>query len=161
MAIRRLSEFVQLGKLPLAEFTAQVPYPVLVMSATSEVLDGQDRPEETATRTRLADGALERMVIAFEPRPGSSGAVILVGRGPSSDVVLPFETISRTHAQISRVGRDLVVTDQRSKNGSWLNGERLEPLKPYVAKDGDRLKMGDLEGVVLLPGSFYQTVREH
>lgn len=52
-----------------------------------------------------------------------AGAV-LIGRDPTSDVVLPSAAVSRFHLRIERVGESLVLLDQ-SSNGTYVDGDRV------------------------------------
>src|SRR5687767_2813132 len=65
--------------------------------------------------------------------------VIHVGRGLSADVRLDDATVSRKHAVIVRRSEAVVVLDDRSMNGVWVNGERIteSPLE-----DGDEIMLG-------------------
>ena len=65
--------------------------------------------------------------------------VIHVGRGLSADVRLDDATVSRKHAVIVRRDDGVVVLDDRSMNGVWVNGERVTeaPLQ-----DGDEILLG-------------------
>jgi hypothetical protein len=69
-------------------------------------------------------------------------APLTVGRQPSSDVALTWDDeVSRTHADIERIG-DVwtVVDDGRSRNGSYVNGERVHGRRPL--RHGDVLAFG-------------------
>jgi hypothetical protein len=59
-------------------------------------------------------------------RIADEGKALAIGRDPGCDIVVAHESVSRRHAQI--VGNRLVwtVTDQGSKNGIRLDGERVE-----------------------------------
>jgi len=65
-----------------------------------------------------------------------------VGRDRSSDLVLDWdEQVSRLHAQLERVEEDwTVVDDGLSRNGTFLNGERLSGRRRLT--DGDTLSFG-------------------
>jgi transcriptional regulator with AAA-type ATPase domain len=63
----------------------------------------------------------------------------LVGSSPSADLVLPVRGISRRHARLVAVGEAVVVEDQGSKNGTFLNGARISR---EVAVAGDALRFG-------------------
>lgn len=52
--------------------------------------------------------------------------------------------VSRQHAVLRRRGTHLVVSDMGSTNGTFLNGEQLEPGKEYVVRNGDHLSLGML-----------------
>ncbi len=75
----------------------------------------------------------DRRVIPLE------GEVTHLGRGLSADVRLDDATVSRKHAVIVRRGADLVILDDRSMNGVWLNGERVTEA---VLNDGDDIRLG-------------------
>ena len=52
------------------------------------------------------------------------------------------EQVSRLHAEIERIGGEWTVADDGlSRNGSFLNGERVS--RPAAARDGDELRFGD------------------
>jgi hypothetical protein len=58
-----------------------------------------------------------------------SGAVaerLLVGRAPESDIELCDETVSRRHAELLWRSGTWVVHDVGSRNGTMLNGRRIE-----------------------------------
>lgn len=52
--------------------------------------------------------------------------VTTVGRHPDADIFFDDVTVSRRHAEITRVGRAFEVVDQRSLNGTYVNGERVD-----------------------------------
>lgn len=48
-------------------------------------------------------------------------------------------SVSRKHAVISREGEDIFITDLKSTNGTYLNGNRIEPNKPYQLSINDEV----------------------
>ena len=62
-----------------------------------------------------------------------------IGRGLSAEVRLDDATVSRKHAMILRRGDDVVILDDRSMNGVWVNGERITEA---VLADGDEIVLG-------------------
>lgn len=52
--------------------------------------------------------------------------------------------VSRQHAAITPHGRAYVITDLESTNGTWVNQEKLVPLRPYMLRSGDQLQLGQL-----------------
>jgi pSer/pThr/pTyr-binding forkhead associated (FHA) protein len=72
------------------------------------------------------------------------GERITLGRRPSNDVVLDWDTeISRVHAALERLGDDwTVVDDGLSRNGTYLNGNRVSSRQRL--RDGDVLTVGDV-----------------
>jgi hypothetical protein len=63
----------------------------------------------------------------------------VVGRDPSSDILIADRQISRRHAEIVRTGGDFVLRDCASKNGTFVNGERVEG--DFVLEDGDEIQL--------------------
>ncbi|MEV7693540.1 FHA domain-containing protein [Microbacterium sp. NPDC089189] len=52
--------------------------------------------------------------------------VTTVGRHPDADIFFDDVTVSRRHAEITRVGSSFEIVDQRSLNGTYVNGERVD-----------------------------------
>lgn len=52
--------------------------------------------------------------------------VTTVGRHPEADIFFDDVTVSRRHAEITRSGSAFEIVDQRSLNGSYVNGERVD-----------------------------------
>ncbi len=62
-----------------------------------------------------------------------------IGRHPESDIFLDDVTVSRRHAIVSQQGRGMVVEDNGSLNGTYVNGERVERRELAT---GDELQIG-------------------
>ena len=77
----------------------------------------------------LADGG--RVVLGPEP--------ITIGRLPESAVMVTDPNASRRHAEIRRVGTDVVVVDLNSTNGTRVNGANVRERKLV---DGDQIVIG-------------------
>jgi hypothetical protein len=64
-----------------------------------------------------------------------------LGTDPANDLTLPADpTVSRLHAALERYGADWCVRDLDSRNGTFVNGQRVwreRPLRP-----GDELRVG-------------------
>jgi hypothetical protein len=52
--------------------------------------------------------------------------VTTVGRHPEADIFFDDVTVSRRHAEITRSGATFELVDQRSLNGTYVNGERVD-----------------------------------
>jgi len=52
--------------------------------------------------------------------------VTTVGRHPEADIFFDDVTVSRRHAEITRSGTAFEIVDQRSLNGTYVNGERVD-----------------------------------
>jgi hypothetical protein len=64
----------------------------------------------------------------------------ILGRGEASDITLPGELVSRSHARVSCQEGCHVLEDLGSSNGTFYNGSRLE--HPVELKDGDSFTIG-------------------
>jgi len=52
--------------------------------------------------------------------------VATVGRHPEADIFFDDVTVSRRHAEITRKPEGFEIVDQRSLNGSYVDGERVD-----------------------------------
>ncbi|MEL6307381.1 MAG: FHA domain-containing protein [Chloroflexota bacterium] len=52
--------------------------------------------------------------------------------------------VSRKHAMIIQDEGTLSIIDNKSANGTFLNGQKLAPEQPRVLRDGDELRLGHL-----------------
>jgi pSer/pThr/pTyr-binding forkhead associated (FHA) protein len=67
---------------------------------------------------------------------------ITVGRAVENDIVITSRRVSREHARLQREGWRVILEDQGSTNGTYLNQERV--LAPVALRDGDRVMVGDV-----------------
>ena len=65
---------------------------------------------------------------------------ICLGRSPENDVVLADQFCSSCHALIVAVEGGFVLRDKGSKNGSFVNGQRVEGERPL--RPGDEIVVG-------------------
>jgi sigma-B regulation protein RsbU (phosphoserine phosphatase) len=70
------------------------------------------------------------------------GDSAVLGRHPDCDVVLDVGAVSRQHARITKSGDDYLVEDLQSRNGTFLNGARVEGQAKL--SENDELKICDL-----------------
>ena len=63
----------------------------------------------------------------------------VLGRGVEDAIEIDLPTISRHHARIT-IGESAMLEDLRSKNGTWLKGERV--IEPARLADGDEIGLG-------------------
>jgi pSer/pThr/pTyr-binding forkhead associated (FHA) protein len=76
---------------------------------------------------------------------------VTIGRGEHNDFVLAGDAeVSRTHAQLELIGEWTLVDDGLSRNGSFLNGERIAGRQRLT--DGDVIRIGRTSIVFRAPG---------
>lgn len=70
-------------------------------------------------------------------------AVVTIGRDGERQICLPHHSVSRLHAQIVRQQSGYYVSDLRSSNGTFLNGQAI--TAPSLLLAGDVLRAGEIE----------------
>ena len=80
----------------------------------------------------LESGSTEKKVFPFYQR-------LTIGRHSSNDITLADRMVSKRHAVVGRVKGRIVVKDLDSRNGTFVNGEKVEKA---ILVSGDRLKIG-------------------
>lgn len=64
---------------------------------------------------------------------------ITVGRNPECDAQVRSPWVSRRHCLLTGEGHEVVVCDLDSRNGTWINGQRV---KSGRLKPGDEIAIG-------------------
>ena len=69
-----------------------------------------------------------------------------IGRAPGSDILLAKDNLtSRRHATIHYENGEYVLRDERSANGTFVNGQQLEEMTSRTLHDGDCVSIGGHE----------------
>lgn len=76
------------------------------------------------------------LVIPLSRRP------LIIGRDPRCGMVLSDPTVSARHALIQPTPHGYVLTDLGSRNGTFVNGQRVQQT---LLRGGERLRMGNTE----------------
>jgi len=105
-------------------------YPLLDHRSQSEAM-----PESAAP-----DG----QYLAFEDRGDMwlvpiTEKLLHLGRGFAADLRVQHPQVSRSHAIVVRHGRHARVLDDRSANGTWVNGRRIAAA---TLSEGDVIRLG-------------------
>jgi predicted component of type VI protein secretion system len=66
---------------------------------------------------------------------------VTIGRSSDADLVILDEKASRIHCGIRRWDGDFFIKDLKSRNGTFVNGERIELVK---LNHGDRIRVGSV-----------------
>lgn len=132
----------------------------LLVAVTERVTRPEPGPDETQRfmfRTLEAEqtdpGVPTDLQVAFaqaslewlQKSPTSANpftGMITAGRAINNDIVLAFPTLSALHLTFGRSGQAYTATDQRSTNGTWLNGRRLTERTPQPITPGDFFLVG-------------------
>ncbi len=66
---------------------------------------------------------------------------LTIGRTDQSQLVLTDSGLSRKNTTFFRDGDDILVVDEGSTNGTFLNGDQIDG-PPRIVRHGDELKIG-------------------
>jgi pSer/pThr/pTyr-binding forkhead associated (FHA) protein len=81
---------------------------------------------------------------------------LVIGRAETCDLRLNSDQISRLHCELRHESDGIVVRDLRSRNGTFVNGSRIEAATILVA--GDRLRVGGIEFELVVTPEVATTV---
>lgn len=129
------------GKLPAA---AQVQFQSGVR-APREQDDTHEIVNKAAVQYALQQGKASTSRLTLMKADGSETSFPLtrdtytVGRHRNNDIVISDPKVSSFHARIDRSAEGFVVVDLKSRNGSFINGRRVET---GALNNGDELRMG-------------------
>ena len=119
----------------------------LVLTAP-ESLDSFAGFVNTASReaTDILAGKGKLADVDVFPLSPAEGSEITIGR-EGADVVLPSSKISKLHA-VFAMGGGLPSLSDCSKNGTWLNGNRLKPREPVPVDAGDTMQFASVSATL-------------
>ena len=67
---------------------------------------------------------------------------VVLGRAPENDIQVEDKSISRFHLRIERRGGQYFIRDLGSKNGTFIEGARIEPEREYAVTEGMPIAVG-------------------
>jgi Inner membrane component of T3SS, cytoplasmic domain len=69
---------------------------------------------------------------AVETEIHLGGQTVRIGRDARNDVVLDDKTVTRFHAEVVRQGGHYFIADMNSRNGIWMNKQRIKGKAPLT-----------------------------
>jgi len=124
-----------------AEFDSHLFYTEIEATAISGAPSGPEEvPKEKRvyyllTRGRAAEGTVDERVYELK------GDQMVIGRLEDCDIYFRDQATSRHHAIVSIDGNTFSVVDNNSRNGVYVNGERI--TAPTILKENDILRVGE------------------
>lgn len=104
------------------------------------------RPSPQPTHEPPASERGFRLAITMDSRPFVTRSYpqeqVTIGRRKDNLVVLDQAHVSGVHAVIERVDGSCYLTDRGSRNGTYLNGERVQPDARELLRSGDLITIG-------------------
>jgi pSer/pThr/pTyr-binding forkhead associated (FHA) protein len=79
-----------------------------------------------------------------------------IGRDPKSTIWIDSSSVSRRHAEIAVADSDVTIEDLRSKNGTFVNGARIDA--PVRLADYDTVQIGPAILTCRLPSATGSTL---
>jgi pSer/pThr/pTyr-binding forkhead associated (FHA) protein len=112
--------------------------PALRPESAREVVDRLTAQRAGAPYVLFRDGERRQRIVVLREEP----PLVHVGRGPACEIALPWDTeVSRVHAILERAGGHwTLVDDGLSRNGSFVNGQRVRGRRRLA--NGDELAVG-------------------
>lgn len=123
--------------MPASSNGQEVPTARSEVNEAAPTLESIENPARVTLRTDSGE-VLQEFVLEKQE--------VVIGRAPSSDILLSKDKLtSRRHATIRYENGAYILTDERSANGTFVNGQQLEEKAPYTLKNGDRVAIGEYE----------------
>jgi len=98
------------------------------------------------------------LVFPIEPKTNGKNQPMLLGCSSTCDIFVNDATVSRKHALIELARGDYYIMDQKSTAGTWVNGVSLRGGEKTLLTSGDRVSVGAVNLLFLLPKEFYNFV---
>ena len=96
---------------------------------------------------KTTEGTMTKLYIIDGPNSGKSfgleDGTTLVGRASDNDIQIKDYSISRSHAKIIKKDGNLFIEDLGSRNGTWINGDRIKPGEEFGVREGIPIVIGD------------------
>ena len=113
----------------------------LVLAPTSPYSEIMNEPATSEVKLHVRYSAPDGTAAVQE----LSDKPITIGRSPDADIITLDERASRMHCGIRLWDGEYYVKDLKSKNGTFLNNDRVEMAK---IKPGDKVRLGNTVLVV-------------
>jgi serine/threonine-protein kinase len=120
----------------LEEFTARQP---IAPTGKHPVAPDEPTPRPMPAPEILKHWALVNVKPETNEKHALSGDSVMVGRDRTCSIVLTHPAVSRRHARITVAGKDPVLEDLQSANGTYVNNTRVDRV---ILKPGDIVRFG-------------------
>lgn len=144
------------------------PTPTKAVLDTDPLSETVQIPARGFLRDAVLGQSLPRLVVLEGDNVGTmvdiGGDPIVVGREMDVGLTLAEVGVSRRHARVYRADDKVLIEDLGSKNGTFLNRERIASQQPIGLADGDIIFIGAATLKFLAEGnvevSFLQHLKE-
>ncbi|MFM8393807.1 MAG: FHA domain-containing protein, partial [Acidobacteriota bacterium] len=114
-----------------------------------ELIAGHTSPLAERVEAAFLDPAMPApALIGFRPNGEKTEyrldrTEIAIGKAPHNQIILDDPTVSASHAILSLSSGVYSILDLASRNGTWVNGERLSN-RSHLLQHGDRIQIGQI-----------------
>src|SRR5258706_9901988 len=122
----------------------------------------EPQTQEAGTALAAAGGPRAFLVIHVEGGDASSRVIdlphaidVTFGRSRGATVHVDSEKVSRMHARVRRTGDAIEVEDLGSRNGTRVNGDKIEGVRKLDT--GDEISMGPILAIVGVTSGLRKT----
>jgi hypothetical protein len=149
------------------EFAQRHPEPVLVQIAIGSQMVAASSPRETLyrgqglgtrRRSKRASGSAY-LAYRVKKKRRAADSRMSIGFLRSNDVVIHEASVSRVHAYIQRGAEGYLIIDAGSTHGVKVNDVKLELGRAAPLRSGDRVLIGNVSALFLLPEDLHSFVR--
>lgn len=145
--------------LPKETFKARFTGPFLLEispEAGEEVAGNETRIFDPArVKNELAPSLQASRIVYF-----GDGSSFAAGRNASCEISCRHTTVSETHARFESFGSIWSIKDEGSKNGTMLNGRRLNAQEQCPLKFGTKITFGEAQFLFLGTDDAFDLVQE-
>ena len=150
----------------ITDYVSKFPYPILlgqkimtgdIREMTMHSYDQTFLFEQEGEGNSLSPNAIKRIMhmLYMKRDMAEENDVYTIGRIDRNDIVLVDYTISKAHAKILLRDDGYYLVDNKSKNGTSINGNPLIPNREYAIKEKDILIFGRIGFVFIRPISLF------
>ena len=87
----------------------------------------------------------ENLLLTYQGKSMSVTEKVTIGRGRDNAIYLDDKLVSRHHAVMQKIKSFFFIKDLSSRNGTYVNGEKIPEDKYIKLKSGDTVKVGRTE----------------
>lgn len=150
----------------ITDYVSKFPYPILlgqkimtgdIREMTMHSYDQTFLFEQEGDGNSSSPNAIKKIMhmLQMQRDLAEENDVYTIGRVDRNDIVLVDYTISKSHAKIFLREDGYYLVDNKSKNGTSLNGTALIPHREYSIKEKDIVIFGRIGFVFIRPISLF------
>lgn len=149
----------------ITDYVSTFPYPILlgqkimtgdIREMTMHSYDQTFLFEQEGENSSSPNAIKKIMHMLYMQRDlAEENDVYTIGRIDRNDIVLVDYTISKAHAKILLREDGYYIVDNKSKNGTSINGNALIPHREYAIKEKDIVIFGRIGFVFIRPISLF------